>query len=103
MINSGNVKLAAIKDDEYIDTLLAAIILGISGGIIGSLFIRINNRINVYRKKILGASKPRKVIEACILVVLTVCAFYASAFFRDLDIVCRPNNDQSDPLVSTGF
>ena len=83
LINSGNVKLAAIQDVVYLDALVAAIVIGIVGGLIGSLFIRVNNRVNLIRKKILGTSNPKKVLEACILVVITVSAFYASAYFRD--------------------
>ena len=56
------MKLAAIKDEIYLDALMAAGIIGVAGGMIGSLFIRINNFVNVIRKKVLGASKPRKVI-----------------------------------------
>jgi len=99
LINSGDVKLAAIKDVVYLDALMAAGIIGVAGGIIGSLFIRTNNYVNFLRKKVLGASKPRKVIEACVLVVLTVSVVYACAYFRDQDAVCKIINDKDDALV----
>ena len=83
------MKLAAINDVVYMDALIAAGIIGLTGGIIGSLFIRINNNVNIIRKKVLGTSKPRKVLEACILVIVTVTAFYLSAYFRDESAVCR--------------
>jgi H+/Cl- antiporter ClcA len=83
------VKLAAIKDEIYLDALMAAGIIGVAGGMIGSLFIRINNFVNVIRKKVLGASKPRKVIEACVLVVLTVTVVYSCSYFRNQDAVCK--------------
>ena len=94
------MKLAAIKDEVYLDALMAAGIIGVAGGLIGSLFIRINNNVNIIRKKVLGTSKPRKVIEACVLVVLTVSAFYACAYLRNQDAVCRIITDKNDALVS---
>ena len=82
MINSGNVKLAAITDEVYMDALVAAGVIGIVGGAIGSLFIRVNNRVNLFRKKIL-TTKFRKILEACFLVLITSTAFFMSAYFRN--------------------
>ena len=95
MINSGNVKLAAITDEIYMDSLVAAGIIGIVGGAIGSLFIRVNNKVNILRKKMLGTSRPRKILEACILVTVTVTVFFISAYFRN----CVDAADPNDVLV----
>jgi hypothetical protein len=95
--------LAANNDFVYIDALVAAGIIGVAGGIIGSFFIRTNNFVNVIRKKMLGTSKPKKVIEACILVVVTVSVFFATAFFRDENAVCRSIENQEDALIKVKF
>jgi hypothetical protein len=70
------------------DALIAAGIIGVVGGIVGSLFIRVNNLINVVRKKILGTNKYKKIAETCCLVILTVSAFFFSAYLRNQTIVC---------------
>jgi chloride channel 7 len=94
LINSGNVKLAANKDDVFMDALVAAVIIGIVGGMVGSLFIRVNNMINVYRKKLLN-TKFKKILEACILIVITSTAFFLSSYFRN----CLSLEDINDPLL----
>jgi chloride channel 7 len=77
------------------DALVAACIVGIVGGIVGSLFIRVNNRVNIIRKKLLGTNKKLKVLEACILVAITATAFFVSAYYRP----CMNDNDPTDALV----
>jgi chloride channel 7 len=94
LINSGNVKLAANKDDVFMDALVAAVIIGIVGGMVGSLFIRVNNMINIYRKKLLN-TKLKKILEACILIVITSTAFFLSSYFRN----CLSLEDINDPLL----
>jgi H+/Cl- antiporter ClcA len=59
------------------DALIAAGIIGIIGGIIGSLFIRVNNRVNLIRKKLLGTYKGRKIIECLVLVIITTTSFFS--------------------------
>ena len=94
--------MAIINDFVYIDALIAAGIMGVSGGIIGSLFIRINNQVNIMRKKIV-TTKPKKVLEACILVIVSVSVFYASAYFREENAVCKIMNDPDDALIKVKF
>lgn len=94
LINSGNVKLAAIQDEIYMDAIVAAGIIGIIGGAIGSIFIRVNNLLNLYRKKVLN-TKFKKILEALLLVIMTTTAFYLSSFFSN----CMSKNDEKDPLV----
>lgn len=96
LINSGNVKLAAIKGQVYMDCLFAAGVIGIVGGAIGSLFIRVNNMINLLRKKIL-TTKLRKIAEALVLTIITVSTFFASAYYRQF---CLSDNDVTDSLVT---
>jgi len=76
------------------DALIAAGIIGIIGGIIGSLFIRVNNRVNLIRKKLLGTHKGRKIIECLVLVIITTTSFFLSAYFRN----CVAEND-TDPII----
>ena len=80
------------------DSLFAACVIGILGGAIGSLFIRVNNRLNIIRKKILGTSKPKKILETCILVLITASAFFLSAYFRNC-----VEKDPDDPLIKNGI
>ena len=56
--------------------MFGAIVLGISGGLLGASFIIINNQVNIIRKKILK-TKVLKIIESILLVVLTVTTMYA--------------------------
>lgn len=49
---------------------------------IGALFIRVNNKINYYRKKVLN-QKWKKVLESVILIFITVSAFWLAACLRD--------------------
>ena len=56
--------------------MFGAIVLGVSGGLLGASFIIINNQVNILRKKILK-TKVLKIIESVLLVVLTVTTMYA--------------------------
>jgi hypothetical protein len=76
------------------DALIAAGIIGIIGGIIGSLFIRVNNRVNLIRKKLLGPHKGRRIIECIILVVITTTSMFLSSYYRN----CVTEND-ADPII----
>ena len=89
MINSGNIKLAAIKGEVYMDCLIAAGVIGIVGGLVGSLFIRVNNMVNLLRKKFL-TTKFHKIAEALILTAITVSTFFASAYYRQF---CLSDDD----------
>jgi hypothetical protein len=57
LVNEGNVRLAPSTSQAlqtpYFDSLFAAIVVGSCGGLLGSLFIIVNNKINIVRKKIL--------------------------------------------------
>jgi H+/Cl- antiporter ClcA len=81
-VNSGNVKLTSNNDTPYLDSLFGALVIGILGGLIGALFIIINNKVNYVRKKVLK-QKWMKVLEACIIVTITVSSFYIAAALRD--------------------
>lgn len=75
------VKLGTSQNELTMDSLFGAGILGVSGGLLGSAFIRINNYINVLRKKALKY-KWAKVLEAIMLGVLTATVFYLSAYIK---------------------
>jgi hypothetical protein len=47
----------------------------------GALFIRVNNRVNILRKKLL-VNKVLKVIEAIALIILTVTVMYLSVIIK---------------------
>jgi H+/Cl- antiporter ClcA len=60
---------------------VGAAILGFGGGLIGAFFIRINNQINILRKKKL-TQKYMKVIESLVLVTLTVTTMYLCVYIK---------------------
>lgn len=83
LINSGNVKLASVGTlNIYVDTLFASAVIGILGGLVGSIFIRVNTAVNIIRKKML-TTNIRRVLEASLLIALTVSCFFVSALFQD--------------------
>lgn len=57
--------------------LLAALIIGTMGGILGSTFIKINNTVNIQRKEYLK-KKWVKVLEAILIAFLTASIFYVA-------------------------
>ena len=81
LINEGNVKLASANQVPYFDSLVAAIVIGVFGGLLGSGFIVINNKVNIIRKTYLN-TKFKKILEACVLVTLTTTAFYSFSYLK---------------------
>jgi len=63
------------------DSLIAAIILGSFGGLLGAIFIIINNWVNVIRKKKLK-SKWLKILETNVLVILTASVMYLAVYIK---------------------
>ena len=59
------------------DCLFGALVIGVIGGLLGSIFIRANNRINAIRKRILK-TKNLKILEALVLTAITVTCMYMS-------------------------
>ena len=55
--------------------------MGFFGGIAGALFIRINNRINIIRKKFLN-TKMKKIYEALGVISLTVTVMFFAAYIK---------------------
>ena len=55
--------------------------IGSFGGLLGSGFIVINNKVNIIRKKYL-TTKFKKILEACVLVTLTTSAFYIFSYLK---------------------
>ena len=56
--------------------------MGVIGGLLGALFVIVNNKVNFYRKKIL-TQKWIKVLEAVLLVGITVTTFFMCSYFSD--------------------
>lgn len=73
----------------YFDSLFAALVVGSCGGLLGSLFIIVNNKVNILRKKLLD-TKLKKIAEACLLITLTTSMFYLLSFFL---MDCIPEDD----------
>ena len=70
----GNASTVDESDDVEI-LLPGSIIIGVIGGLIGPLFINLNTRVNVYRKKLL-TSGYIKVIETTIFGFVTAGIFF---------------------------
>jgi len=64
---------------------LAAIIIGIIGGLMGSFFININTRMNFYRGKILKTkwSKPIETFWFCFIIATTFYFVSYGRMFRE--------------------
>jgi H+/Cl- antiporter ClcA len=75
LTNTDVIKLGSPIKGPTLDALVGATIIGFVGGIFGSVYIKLNNIVNVYRKKFL-ITKRRKVIEGLILAGLTCTAMY---------------------------
>lgn len=60
---------------------MAAAILGFFGGLVGAFFIRINNFVNVLRKKFLQI-KLLKIAESIVLIVITVSVMYLAVLIK---------------------
>lgn len=74
--NAEITKLGSTQVNPTFDVIFGAIVLGITGGLLGALFIIINNQINIVRKKVLK-TKILKILESIFLVILTVTTMYA--------------------------
>jgi H+/Cl- antiporter ClcA len=61
--------------------LFAGLIIGVMGGIIGAIFIKVNNIININRKKYL-LKKWMKVLEAVFIAFITASVFYVATISR---------------------
>jgi H+/Cl- antiporter ClcA len=77
-----------------LDVLFAGLIIGVLGGILGSIFIKINNIININRKKVL-IKKWHKIAEAVLIAFVTASIFYIATIGRysaatDIDeMICQ--------------
>lgn len=60
---------------------MGAAFLGFCGGLVGAFFIRINNQVNIMRKKYL-TKKYLKVIEGIILIILTATTMFLAAYLK---------------------
>jgi chloride channel 7 len=72
-----------LTQDRYnVLSIFVFILLGVIGGLMGALFIEINMFMARMRKRFLGKSKPKKVIEGILfaLVGATIVFFVPSMF-----------------------
>ncbi len=75
------MKLGNNLGSATMDVMLAAIIIGTVGGLAGSLFTLLNNKIIVLRKRFL-ANKGAKVMECLIILILTVSTMYWAVYIK---------------------
>ena len=79
--NSEIIKLGVAQKSPTLDSLFGSIIIGVVGGLLGATFILINNKINIYRKKLLK-QKWMKIAESVFLVVITVTVMYLACYIK---------------------
>ncbi len=60
--------------------MVGAVILGLLGGLMGGLFIRVNNWVNMQRKRFLK-TKTTKILEGLLLTTLTVSVMFCIVGF----------------------
>ena len=75
------IKLGNTQPAPEIDSLFGALVIGVIGGLLGAIFIRVNNRINAVRKRILK-TKNRKIVEGLFITFLTVTCMYMAITFN---------------------
>jgi uncharacterized membrane protein len=63
------------------DSMIAAVILGSFGGLLGAIFIIINNWVNTIRKYHLK-TKWLKILETNVLVILTATVMYLAVYIK---------------------
>ena len=73
--SSDIIKLGNTQSAPTLDSLFGALVIGVIGGLLGAVFIRFNNQVNVVRKKLLKTNN-RKIIETLVLTVVTVTVMY---------------------------
>ena len=83
VINAGLIKFGTFNENPYkISDIPSFIFLGVLGGILGAVFIFVNYRISVLRKKFL-TTKIKKILEVLCLAFLTaVVTFWAPWFIK---------------------
>jgi hypothetical protein len=87
------VKLGNNLGSATMDVMLAAMIIGTVGGLAGSVFTLVNNKIIIMRKRFL-VKKGAKVVECLIILILTVSTMYWAVYIKYASAV-DPNNDPS--------
>lgn len=76
--DQATLKFGKLEDEEnsFLD-LPAAVIIGCICGLLGALFIAVNTKLGMYRKKYI--TKPwQKILESLIFALLTATAFYGA-------------------------
>ena len=81
MSSAEAVKLGNNLGKATLDVLFASVVVGFCGGLVGSGFILINNKVNILRKKHL-TNKWLKVGECIIMAVATVSIMYSATYFK---------------------
>lgn len=69
------IKLGNTQTAPVMDSLFGCLVIGVIGGLLGAMFIRINNQVNATRKKILK-TKTHKILETLVLTIGTVTIMY---------------------------
>lgn len=75
------IKLGNTQTAPTIDSLFGALVIGVIGGLLGAVFIRVNNRVNAIRKRLLKTNKL-KIFEVLVLTTLTVTVMYLCITFN---------------------
>lgn len=90
LTDQSTLKFGKLTDEE--NNLLdipAAVAIGSICGILGSLFIYVNVRCSVLRKKYIKTNLA-KLFEAIMFAIVTASVFYMVAFARRFDCVAKP-------------
>lgn len=67
--------------------------MGVFGGLLGAFFVSVNYMMGKIRKRFIGTSKPRKIIETLVFVgvTATVC-YFAPSWIKDPCLVDLNSN-----------
>jgi len=82
LTSGGTLKFGELYDIKAIKIryIHGAIVLGVIGGALGALFVNVNTRMSLFRKKYIDKSW-KKIVEACFYGVMTISA---ATFFVNL-------------------
>jgi len=90
LTDQSTLKFGKLTDEENnVLDIPAALVIGSICGILGSLFIYVNVRLAVIRKKYIKTNLV-KLFEAIMFAIVTALVFYMVAFARRSDCVAKP-------------
>jgi chloride channel 7 len=88
-VNAGAIKFGSYIDNPYVlQDLPFFLLMGVFGGLLGSMFVHVNYNIGKFRKQYINTSPYKKIAETLFWVFLTATIMYFSPLIIQSD--CLP-------------